>query len=107
MIGIVSFAASAAADSAGRFDLFAENQVSTATDTKTIVHMIDTWGEAVARCRAVAEEDQAASEACGAVHKLLIKLDDLGWCYGHESDPGPFFRRWHRCEFESLHPARP
>src|SRR5438552_165365 len=80
MIGIVSFAASAAADSAGRFDLFAENQVSTATDTKTIVHMIDTWGEAVARCRAVAEEDQAASEACGAVHKLLIKLDDLGWC---------------------------
>ena len=107
VIGMMSLAASAAANAAGHFDLLAKNQKSAPTDTRTIVHLIDTWGEAVARCRAVAEADQLGSEACGTVHKVLIELDDLGWCYGHESDPGPFFRRWHRCEFESLHPVRP
>ena len=100
VIGMVSLAAVAtAANSAA--------QGSSQTDTKAIVRLIDKWGEAVARCRADTREDLAKSDACGTVHKVLIELDDLGWCYGHESDPGPFFRRWHRCEFESLHPARP
>jgi hypothetical protein len=107
IIGIAGLAAASVADPAERFRL-AESQALTPTDTQVIVQLIDRWGLAMARCRKGDPGDQGTMDACGKVHALMVELDDLGWCYGHESDPGgPFFYRWHRCDIDSLHPSRP
>jgi hypothetical protein len=77
-------------------------------DTKAIVALINQWGRAVAICRKGTPQAQQTVDACDRVHRMLIELDDLGWCYGRESDPGgSFFHRWHRCDSDSLHPMRP
>jgi hypothetical protein len=89
-------------------DAIADGPALAEADTQTIVNLIDNWGKAVAVCRSGLPAGRGTIEACTTVHKVLIQLDDIGWCYGRESDPGgPFFQRWHRCDIDSFHPKRP
>jgi hypothetical protein len=98
---VISLGAAAGVLAEGSRNQLAESEDATVLDTQAIVRLIDKWGVAAAQCRA------GANDGCSTEHAVLIELDDLGWCFGHESDPGLFFRRWHRCGFESLHPTRP
>src|SRR4051812_42170773 len=75
--------------------------------TKIIVGLINAWALAGSACRSGGLSEPRIVQACAAQHRAWIELDDYGWCFGHESDPGPFFRRWHHCEAESIHPSRP
>jgi hypothetical protein len=95
-------AAFAATGSAEEFKLLSQSQ------TRTIVGLINAWAVAASQCRTGDPTLPLTLDACASAHQFQVKLDDLGWCHGRESDPGGlFFRRWHRCETDSFHPKRP
>src|SRR6185436_9523438 len=102
LAALVVIAAFAATGSAEEFKLLSQSQ------TRTIVGLINAWAVAASQCRTGDPTLHLTLDACATAHRFQVKLDDLGWCHGRESDPGGlFFRRWHRCETDSFHPKRP
>jgi hypothetical protein len=102
LAGLVVVVAFAATGSAEEFKLLSQSQ------TRQIVGLINAWAMAASQCRTGDPALRLTLEACTIAHQFQVRLDDLGWCHGRESDPGGlFFRRWHRCDSDSFHPKRP
>ena len=63
--------------------------------------LIREYNAANAPCRST-DGTNATRIACDRRAAYALRLDQMGWCLGKQSDSGASMR-WHRCTADSLH----
>lgn len=75
-----------------------------ALSKKDVQPLIQKWLEQARGCNA-SGDNPATFMACERRHKMLVKLEKNGWCYGKETDQSRAEYVWHICTSNSLRPS--
>ena len=67
--------------------------------------LIHLWDSANDRCRGGGGDDPKTNAACDERERYSTRLDELGFCYGHQGDYGSDMY-WHHCDARSIRPNR-
>ncbi|MCJ2025104.1 hypothetical protein [Methylobacterium sp. J-067] len=75
--------------------------LATPLGSSDVQGLIREYNAANAPCRST-DGTRATQIACDRRAAYALRLDQMGWCLGKQSDAGAQMR-WHRCTFDSLH----